>query len=749
MNRLVGLLRAGRTRKKVVGLTTLFLLALGAVAIAAPTGVFTAGSGGPQGIVTVGPVNPNNGFPDWYRDTNGVDLQPCNDPQDKFCGGAVAAPDNTAPIVFPSNFPDEFFYMSATADSLTSAGGNNVLASFALEGAFANGPVVSGDQIVFTRIRYRINAGLQPNTDYKVTHPYGTDTITSDDTGALFVTQDVGVTPGDFTQAMKGRVGPFLTWAPNAGDPTDVPPAGYVGDGVTPHAVTGSEIGTNFVRIQGPGIGGNAGSTNPNPCNTSGSNSYSGPVNDCIQTNNFVLVGKKSTTAGVDVTRATYEKTSTSTKIQVTANSKSGQDIVVRDGDNGGAVGRLFPTTALRGDGAGRYMAYVNVPGTLPKSVDVINRGDVPATVKHVDLTDQVTATATYDASKGSGGGDKLHVTAASSDSTVDPSSLTLPGYGGKALDGTGAADVSTPAPPESVTVKSPKGGSVTVPVAIDGETLDPLPLVASAGPDQTVNQGAKVTLDGSGSSGDIDSMSWSGPAGTTITGGTTASPTFTAPNAAGTLTFTLTVKSGTDTKTDSVDVKVNDATPARAQIGSVPAAVLQNLPITLDGSTSLGAAKYEWSQVPGDATQVNLGTDTTSSKLTFLYPKTTTPIHIQLRVRAAGDTSAPGTCVAPGCDTAFVTLTPLLDNLGTIRAKNDGKGRWVVDGTSTVLESNNVRVYAGATIDPTKLIGSALVDPTGAWKVDVRNSPIAVPTCRCVSVESDRGGKQLNVAMQ
>ena len=113
-----------------------------------------------------------------------------------------------------------------------------------------------------------------------------------------------------------------------------------------------------------------------------------------------------------------------------------------------------------------------------------------------------------------------------------------------------------------------------------------------------------------------------------------------------------------------------------------------------------------------------------------------------------AGDTSAPG-CAAPGCDTAQITLTPLLDNLGAIRAKNDGKGRWVIDSTSTVLESNNVRVYAGATIDPTKLIGSALVDPTGAWKVDVRNSPIAVPTCRCVSVESDRGGRQLNVAMQ
>jgi K319-like protein len=747
MNRAVGRLRAARARTKIVALSTVLVLTAGAVAIAAPSGILTPGAGGPQGLVTVGPVNPNNGFPDWYRDTNGVDLQPCNDPQDKFCGGAVSAPDNTAPITFPGNFPDEFFYMAADADGLTSAGGNKVLASFDLEGAFANGPVTSGDQIVFTRIRYKIIGGLQPNADYKITQPYGTDTVTSDDTGAFFVTQDVGVTPGDFAQALKGRVGPFLTWASNPNNPADVPPAGYIGDGVTPHAVTGSELNTNFVRIQGPNIGGAAGSTNPNPCNTTGANAYTGPVLDCIQTNNFVLVGKKSTTAGVDVTRATYSKTATSTQVLVTGNSKAGQDIIVRDGDNGGGPGRLFRTTGLRADGTGRYMARVDVPGALPKTVDVVNRGDVPATVKNVSLTDEVTATATYTTTKGNGGGDKLHITASSSDSTVAKNTLTLPGYADKALDATGQTDISTPAPPDTVTVKSPKGGSVTVPVAISGASLDPLPLIAAAGPDQTVAQGAKVTLDGSGSAGDIDSLSWTGPAGVTLTGATTASPTFTAPATAGTLTFTLTVKSGTDTKTDTVDIKVNPATPARAQIGAVGATVLQNLPLTLDGSTSLGAAKYEWSQVAGDATQANLGTDTTSSKLTFLFPKTTTPIHIQLRVRSAADNGIG--CSAPTCDTATITLTPALDNLGTIRAKNDGKGRWVVDGTSPIQDSNNVRVYAGATIDPTKLIGSALVDPTGSWKVDVKNSPIAIPTCRCVSVESDRGARQLAVPMQ
>jgi hypothetical protein len=747
MIRLVGLFRAGRTRTKTIALATVLVLTAGAVAIAAPNGVFNPGTGGPQGLVTVGPVNPSNGFPDWYRDTNGIDLAPCVNPQDPFCGGAVDAPDNTAPITFPDNFPDEFFYTDASADSLTSAGGNKVLAEFALEGAFGSGPPKAGDQIVFSRIRYRINDGLKPDTDYKVTQPFGTDTVHTD-AGAtgFFVTQDVGVSPGDFAQALKGRVGPFLEWAPNPNDPTDVPPTGYIGDGVTPHKVKGSELGTNFVRIEGPGIGGAAGTTNPNPCPTTGANAYTGPVNDCIQSDNFVLIGKKSTIAGVDVARATYDKTSTSTQIQVLANSKSGQDIVVQDGDNGPGPGRLIRTTPLRGDG-GRYMARVDVPGALPKSIDVVNRGDVPTTTKHIDLTDAVTATAVYHTTKG--GGDKLHITASSSDKTLAGTELTLPGFGDKALDTTGQTDIATPAPPDTVTVKSSKGGSVTVPVAIDGQGLDAMPLLANAGPDQTVEQGAKVTLDGSGSAGDIDSITWTGPDGITLTGADQAKATFTAPTTASALKFTLTVKSGTQTLTDDITINVKAANPASAQIAPVGATVLQNLPLTLDASSSVGAAKFEWSQVSTDTTKVTLNGDTTSSKLTFLFPKTSTPIHIQVRVRSASDPGGTA-CSAPTCDTAVITLTPQPDNLTNTRAKNDGKGRWTVDGNADIRESNNVRVYAGATIGTSaNLIGTALVDPTGAWKVDVRNSQVAVPACRCVSVESDRGGQALNVAMR
>src|SRR5439155_1356387 len=68
------------------------------------------------------------------------------------------------------------------------------------------------------------------------------------------------------------RVGPsFLQW--DASLPA--PPAGFVGDGITPHAVTGSPCGTNFYRVEGPLLppGG-------------------------VQTNLFTVVGKKIDVCG-------------------------------------------------------------------------------------------------------------------------------------------------------------------------------------------------------------------------------------------------------------------------------------------------------------------------------------------------------------------------------------------------------------------------------------------------------------------
>jgi hypothetical protein len=75
---------------------------------------------------------------------------------------------------------------------------------------------------------------------------------------------------------------------------------------------------------------------------------------------------------------------------------------------------------------------------------------------------------------------------------------------------------------------------------------------IANAGPSQTVTQGSLVTLDGTGSTAQngatIVSYSWVQTSGTPVSlnGANTATPTFTAPTAATTLTFSLTVTDST-----------------------------------------------------------------------------------------------------------------------------------------------------------------------------------------------------------
>src|SRR3989442_3808206 len=108
-----------------------------------------------QGLTAVGAPDPANGYPKWYMDGNGLQLAPCLvTPADDPCALAGTFPNPAAPIVFPTNFPDEFFYLRATA-RIDGIGGGLSRADprYALEGAFrgATGTPAdrAGAQIVF------------------------------------------------------------------------------------------------------------------------------------------------------------------------------------------------------------------------------------------------------------------------------------------------------------------------------------------------------------------------------------------------------------------------------------------------------------------------------------------------------------------------------------------------------------------------------------------------------------------------
>jgi hypothetical protein len=727
----------GNPRRSIVFLVLVMLLATVGVALAGPSGSIATGdesTSNTNGLTKFGPVSPDHGFPDWYRDKNGLELEPCMDARDPNCN-APPVPDPEQAPSFPDNFPDEFFYMLADAN-LTANGGNVVLAEYAVEGAFATA-VQPGDQMVFGRTRYRIKGGVTGDTTYKITNPYGVDYVRTDPGATdLFVTEDVGITPGAFGEILAGQVGPFLKWTG-----ADAP-AGYVGDPGTLHAVTGSPFNTNFVKIEGPGIGG---ANNPNPC--PGFDANTSP--DCIYTDQFSLTGKLSTKGGVDVGRATYSRDAdgSGTQLDVMAESKAAQDIVVQDPN----VDRRFPVTALLDEG-GNYFAHLDVQGDLPTTVDVVNRADVPKTVKHVKVTDHLTGTALYDTAT-----HKLHVTAESSDKTATPV-LKVPAYNNTALT-TGAVDIDTQVPPNSVKVASSQGGTVDVPVKVQGPGMAPLALAANAGADQTVEQGVKVTLDGSGSAGNIDTMEWTGPDGIALTGATGDHPTFTAPSAPGDYTFTLKVTGvdgtppGAATSTDTVVVHVNAVQNAVAKIAfanaatdpATPITVPQNTSVTLDGTASVGAAAFSWTRVSGPA--VDLGT-ADQPKLTFTIPKTAQDLVLRLTVRNPGVAAAD--CTATTCSSVNVTLRPAGDTLAITKARFVTAGsRWVVDGTATATNANKVQVYSGLALDPARKIGTSDVLTDGTWSVDVRDSTVPVTTCQCVTVVSDRGGQVVGFQLE
>jgi hypothetical protein len=684
---LIRRLRGGRPRRDIAFLTLLFIVGLAGVALAAPGGTIISQDPDPsQGLGKAGPVNPANGFPDWYRDKASppgrpasITLEPCLEPKNPMCIiGDVPNPDAPLNLDSPdptkNNFPDEFFYFLADSNianvGSTAAPGNARLV-LAIEGAFATG-VKPGDQMVFARLRVRVTDGLVGDRDYKVTQPYGTTVIHTDpDDPTLFVTEDIGITPGAFNDALNGRIGPFLQWTDD-GSPVDQLPPGYIGDPTVDHTVTGSPTGNNLFRIEGPNVGQSAAPANrcPGALNT----------DDCVQTELFSLMGKKATRSGVTVQQSTYARTKDGdASMNILAEANAQQNLVVQDSDAARRLTpqRQFPTTQLE-SGDVNYFAHVDLagpaPAAIPDDVEVANASDVPVTRKRALLTDAVTATATYDATAHS-----LHIEAGSSDDLVTASGpaahLT---YEGEALQAdTSGTDVvwtldkAMTAPPATVRVQSDrgldgKGGSIEVPVTLTGGFSPVAALRANAGADSQTRPGRTVALNGSGSTGNIETYHWTGPY---------------AVNADGTLGDLL-----------------------------------------ADGPAIANADQADASFVApdGDAEQ----------KLGF-------------RLEVTG--AQAGTGLDRLTDDVVVTNTPAaaqVDDLQFTTARyTAAQRRWVVDGTSTALADNEVTIHIGATVAG-PVLGRATVDRLGNWSLDIRDvAPIPDASGR-VSVESTAGGR-------
>lgn len=428
------------------------------------------------GLVDIGPVRlfndvapagaPNdripNGFPIWYLGTNNVVLKP------SFVGDGLLGPDNflvpTTPNPAPlQNVPFglEAFIWGATAvmtpgkDPGVPAGmkARNVLD---LEMSYSNGfRVLNGDQYVFGRVRIDIDINglatpLVPGT-YTVTFPFGVKTYTLPDAKLGFAIKDTfdhgGLTPTFAPRIFDNIIDPFPpkqnlspVGAPFLTQLAPPPPAGRLGDNITPSTITGSPFGTNFFRIDGP------------------ANAF-GPGVSSVTQNLWTVSGKLFDGNAFKVIRATYSSKATVFVADIVANTPLTKTASLS------VAGLKAADVPLLADGIGNYRVHAGFGGPVPATVmikDLSPAGVAAFNTFMVRLIDvvfvsQATFTPPF-----------LTINATSSDASVTTLKVTGNGIpAGTTIPVGVATNIRLAAPPATVLVSSAKFGAANVPVVV------------------------------------------------------------------------------------------------------------------------------------------------------------------------------------------------------------------------------------------------------------------------------------------
>jgi hypothetical protein len=593
-------------------------------------------------LLDVGPADvpspPGHGFPFWYRDTNRLPLEPCLSPAVLPSGPAcvlLADPgfNPVNPVAFPTNFPEETFYFVADAILNVGAGGaQKVKYRAALEGAFATGLVVPGDQITFARVR--IFADLPVAGTYKFTHPYGVETITAAAAGtrAIAFTRDVGVGVPGFAGAVAGDLGPWLIMT---GFPQTINGETLIGDPNVTGTVTGSPFGTNFFRVDGP-VGSN----------------LDGAGRNFIQTNLFTVAGKTGT-AGLatpmTVDSATYTKNATNTQVEVFVTTQAISNATTGLPPNPLALANIpsalqftdatatVPLTLMTTNNAidGKFFSSTSFanPVTMPPTVTVTNTTDVPPSSTTVPLVDEVVISeASYNTATST-----LKVVAASGDKVALPA-LTVSFKDGLQVvplgtiaGGSGTVTqifpmtVTLPAPigaktynipPESVTVSSALGGSNTVLVSNPLIQLAPVALndTASvvAGGTVIINVAANDSTPNAGATLNLASVATGAPLAVptlgTITNNLNGTITYIAGAVAGTDTFTYTITDSTGTVSPAATVTVTITAPLP------PVAINDTASVVAGGTAIINVAAND--STPNAGATMNLASVLTGAPL-------------------------------------------------------------------------------------------------------------------------------------
>lgn len=725
--------------------------------------LLAAGTAAQADLERFGPVNrpspPGHGYPKWYQDKNGRVLDLCLPDAADLDGAQKTACllETDPPYTFPSAFPDETFYFRAVSAPLDLGGDRRAVLVLALEAAFANDIVQAGDQMVFTRIR--VTAGVPHDGTYRVTHPYGTETfhdvVSSGGNRDIVFTEDVGLTAGDFSQALTSRFGPFLQAvdADGAVKTTVLNGARFLSDGVSEERVTGSPYQTNFFKICGPLDG-------------------AALPERCVETELFTLTGRLHDSAldpipsPLAIERASYSRDANGSRVDVVASATAGigaQAPLLSVGARG------MPPVKLSGpDALNHYYAQgIPVPaGSVPDEVTLINSGDTPPSETRRPLADEVSVLAArYDPAK-----QQLVVEATSSDKggslSEPPPALALEGFPGavverRVLAGDPASHRFTvdglAVPPSGVSVGSAVGGRGRMPVdmAPNGAFGAGVPLAvndfatATAGSttptlvdvlaNDVVNPAAPIVLP----------ISILPPAATTmgslaLTGDGKLS--FVPGAASGTATFRYTVSNRVGTSNPGV---LTVSVLPDAQTGPVPianpdpGAGLPALTLALNASRVIDVLDNDSANDPAGTVGLDRGSvqvvgeppsgsatvdrDPASpgyGSITYQAGAVPGPVAFTYTVRNTnGNVSAP----AP-VRVEVVSPEQLLVTSARCKA---GRNEWDVRGTSSVTAGNRITLYLGATPGG-PVLGTADVDALGEFRYLVRGgagctSPISL----------------------
>lgn len=693
----------------------------------------------------VGPIMPENGYPAWYQDTTGLTLEfgaPLN--QAELDGGwclllPADVPSGTAPETFPTDFAEEHFYWSCEADVEVTENGQDVRLRLvmALEATFGLEAIAPGDQVVFGRMRIRIIDCPYDGT-YNVYTPYGNWEFNNQEAGEkLTFTADIGIgAPGTFDGALTSHIGPFLLPSNTPGGAELPPVTGpvpgklYIADPDREGPVTGSPIGQNFFRVEGPN-------------------------NFVVEVTDFSLTGRiytETIPTKVIVNRATYTRNETAQYVDVFA-----QAFPTTLGRLPGSATPEVTTPVLSfypapptvddeteelsaptgveevpmfGSGTTYWgqVALTSIPTslTVKENTSRDGTGQLVPTFFEVPVTDGVTVLeAIYDpASDGS-----LFVSAVSNDEIVEQT-LTLSGFG-ELVDG---QTVVSPlaVPPSKVRVVSSAGGAGDMLVAV-------LPgAVGSGDAPIASNDTATLTED---TTANFNVLANDTVGGEPIVFGPNVSVAITsAPhlgnavvNADGTIGYTPSLNAA---GTDSIGYTVSvDGTSSRVSTLTITITPVNDRPIANNDTVSA---------VVGSKLIDVLGNDTDPDGFADLATAVivTQP---QAGATARGGSVVTFTATAPGTYTftyrardlagltsvnpATVTVTVSAVETITVRQSmfRTKASRWIVSGTNSVLSGQTMTItYANGVLANGSsavgtVVGTAQVSPTGTWALNLR----------------------------